>query len=532
MRALGEGQAPHNRIAVGEYMGASEKSVLTALCVAVVLGAAVPDSASAQEAAPKATPEAVSGREISAIDHGEIDALLNSIRIQVDEMNTTAADTDAAMAFLSDQVEAAIRKLSTKEFETEELRETTRGLTDELEAVADNRDQLGFQVTRLTEEKDEIFLRLQGQVHDLATLLSLERGVATDLRESLEGRSSELRASLQDRDRITADLDQSREALAARQTQSEGQLRHLAALEGNIADLRDDRAELATRLSRETASLESTRAALEGDLAELRDDRAVLVTRLSRETAMLVSTQAALDDAQTRGRSLDRDMSAATAQSDSLNDRLTVSHSQIEELNRQLAALRAQIAELNGLLDTSNGQTQAQQVEIADLGRRLNLALATKVRELARYRSEFLGRLREVLGERGDVRVVGDRFVFQSEVLFATGEAELEAPGRAQLLRLAESLKEIGATIPSGIDWVLRVDGHTDERPIQTPRFPSNWELSTARAISVVKFLIENGVPAERVMAAGFAHFRPLDFGGGEHAFRRNRRIEFRLTQK
>ena len=140
--------------------------------------------------------------------------------------------------------------------------------------------------------------------------------------------------------------------------------------------------------------------------------------------------------------------------------------------------------------------------------------------------------MREALGDRADVRVVGDRFVFQSEVLFATGEAELEVPGRNQLLRLADSLKEIGATIPEDIDWVLRVDGHTDERPINTPEFPSNWELSTARAISVVKFLIEGGVPAERVMAAGFAHFRPLDAAGGEAAFRRNRRIEFRLTQK
>ncbi len=136
------------------------------------------------------------------------------------------------------------------------------------------------------------------------------------------------------------------------------------------------------------------------------------------------------------------------------------------------------------------------------------------------------------MGERADVRVVGDRFVFQSEVLFASGKAELEASGRAQLLRLAESLKEIGATIPGDIDWVLRVDGHTDERPIQTPRFPSNWELSTARAISVIRFLIDQGVPAERVMAAGFAHFRPLDPGGDAAALRRNRRIEFRLTQK
>jgi chemotaxis protein MotB len=493
-------------------MAASKKFVLTALGLVLVLGMAAPDPATAQEAAPQTAPQtapqvapqvapgALSDQEPVAVDHGEIDALLKSIRIQVDEMNATAADTDTAMAFLSNQVEAAIRKLSTNEFETEELRETTRGLSDELEAVADNRDQLGFQLTRLTEEKDEIFLRLQGQVRDLATLLSLEREVAADLRKNLDDRSGELRASMQDRDRTAADLNLARETLIARQAQSEGQLQRLAALEGGIA--------------------------------ELRDDRAVLETRLTREAAVLESTRASLDDARDQNQALDRDLSATTEQSDGLKKQLSVSNSQIDKLVQELVELRVQITELNGLLENSEGQTQAQQVEIADLGRRLNVALASKVRELARYRSEFLGRLREALGDRADVRVVGDRFVFQSEVLFATGESELEAPGRDQLLRLAESLKQIGATIPDDIDWVLRVDGHTDERPIQTPRFPSNWELSTARAISVVKFLIEGGVPAERVMAAGFAHFRPLDPGGGEAAFRRNRRIEFRLTQK
>jgi chemotaxis protein MotB len=486
-------------------MGASAKPTLKALCLGLVLGAAAPDWAAAQEAISVAAPGqevpvAAPGQEAPAVDLGEIDALLESIRIRVDGMNATAADTDAAMAFLSNQVEAAIRKLTIREFETEELRETTRGLADELQTVAATRDRLGFQITRLTEEKDEIFVRLQGQVRDLATLLSLEREVATDLRASLEGRSGELRASLQERDRVAADLGQIREALATREAQSERQLRRLAALEG--------------------------------DITELRDGRAALESRLSREAARMETTQASLDAARARNQALDRKWSATAARGDGLKNELAVSHSQIEALNRQLTALRAQIAELNGLLETSEGQSQAQQGEIADLGRRLNLALATKVRELARYRSEFLGRLRAVLGERADVRVVGDRFVFQSEVLFATGEAELEAPGRAQLLRLAESLKEIGATIPGDIDWVLRVDGHTDERPIQTPRFPSNWELSTARAISVVRFLIDQGVPAERVMAAGFAHFRPLDPGGDEAALRRNRRIEFRLTQK
>ncbi len=476
-------------------MGASEKPTLKVLCLALVLGVA-PHWAAAQEAAQKAAP----GQEVPQVDPGEIEALLESIRIRVDGMNATAADTDAAMAFLSNQVEAAIRKLTTREFETEELRETTRGLADELLTVATTRDQLGFQVTRLTEEKDQIFARLQGQVRDLATLLSLEREVATDLRARLEGRSGELRASLRERDRVAADLGQTREALATREAQSKRRLRHLAALEG--------------------------------DIAELRDGHAALESHLSREVALLEVTRASLDVARARNQALDRDLTAAGGRSDGLNNQLAVSHSQIEALSRQLAALRTQIAELNRLLETSEGQSQAQQGEIADLGRRLNLALATKVRELARYRSEFLGRLRAVLGERADVRVVGDRFVFQSEVLFASGEAELEAPGRAQLRHLAESLQEIGATIPGDIDWVLRIDGHTDARPIQTPRFPSNWELSTARAISVVRFLIDQGVPAERVMAAGFAHFRPLDPGGDAAALRRNRRIEFRLTQK
>jgi chemotaxis protein MotB len=490
-------------------MGASETATLKALCLALVfgvaiLGAAAPDWAAAQEitpgVAPGAAPDAAPGHEAPAVDPDEIEALLESIRIRVDGMNATAADTDAAMAFLSNQVEAAIRKLTTREFETEELRETTRGLADELQAVATTRDQLGFRVTRLTEEKDEIFIRLQGQVRDLATLLSLEREVATNLRQSLEGRSDELRASLQERDRTAADLSQTRETLATQRAQSERKLRRLAALEE--------------------------------DVAELRDRRTALESRLSREAALMETTRASLDAARVRNRALDRDLSAAATRGEGLQDELTVSHSQIEALSRQLAALRAQIAELSGLLETSDGQSQAQQAEIADLGRRLNLALATKVRELARYRSEFLGRLRVVLGERADVRVVGDRFVFQSEVLFASGEAALEAPGRTQLLRLAESLQEIGATIPGDIDWVLRVDGHTDERPIQTPRFPSNWELSTARAISVVRFLIDQGVPAERVMAAGFAHFRPLDPSSDAAALRRNRRIEFRLTQK
>jgi chemotaxis protein MotB len=171
-------------------------------------------------------------------------------------------------------------------------------------------------------------------------------------------------------------------------------------------------------------------------------------------------------------------------------------------------------------------------VQIADLGRRLNLALASKVEELARYRSEFFGRLREVLGTRQDVRIVGDRFVFQSEVLFPSASATLEEAGKDQLARLASTLLDIARKIPPEVTWILRVDGHTDLRPIATAQFPSNWELSTARAISVVKFLVDHGVPSDRLVAAGFGEYQPLDPGRSEDAFGRNRRIEIKLDQR
>ena len=174
----------------------------------------------------------------------------------------------------------------------------------------------------------------------------------------------------------------------------------------------------------------------------------------------------------------------------------------------------------------------SQNVKIINLGKRLNAALATRVQELARYRSDFFGRLRKLLGNRSGIRIEGDRFVFQSEVLFASGAAELNPIGTDQLGQLAETLKKISIGIPNDLDWVLRVDGHTDRNPIKTPLFPSNWELSSARSTSVVKYLIKQGVPPNRLVAAGFGEYQPIDNGGDEIAFRRNRRIEFKLTQR
>jgi len=205
---------------------------------------------------------------------------------------------------------------------------------------------------------------------------------------------------------------------------------------------------------------------------------------------------------------------------------------QVALLNRQMAAFREQVAKLNAALDASEVQSKAMNVQIGDLGNRLNAALASKVQELARYRSEFFGRLRKVLGNRRDIHIVGDRFVFQSEVLFGSGSAQMGDGGKLQLAQLAKTLINIAKKIPKDVEWVLRVDGHTDRIPIKTKTFPSNWELSTARAVSVVKFLISSGIPADNLVAAGFGEFQPLDARNDEIAFRRNRRIELKLDQR
>jgi chemotaxis protein MotB len=206
--------------------------------------------------------------------------------------------------------------------------------------------------------------------------------------------------------------------------------------------------------------------------------------------------------------------------------------SQIALLNQQISALRRQLAAIEDALEASEKTNRESQSKIADLGQRLNLALAQRVQELQRYRSEFFGRLREILGNRPEIRVVGDRFVFQSEVFFDRGSAALRNEARPELDKLAAALLDLEAKIPRDIPWVLRVDGHTDTRPIATFQFPSNWELSSARAISVVQYLISRGLKPDRLVAAGFGEFQPLDAGTTDEAFNRNRRIELKLTER
>jgi chemotaxis protein MotB len=206
--------------------------------------------------------------------------------------------------------------------------------------------------------------------------------------------------------------------------------------------------------------------------------------------------------------------------------------SQIDILNQQIAALRRQLAAIEDALAASESKDKDSQARIADLGSRLNVALAQKVQELARYRSDFFGRLRQILGDRPGIRVVGDRFVFQSEVLFDPGQAVVDPKGDAELDQLAAAIIQLEREIPPDIPWVMRVDGHTDNKPIKSEKFPSNWELSTARATAVVQYLAAKGVDPHRLLAAGFGEYQPIETADNDDARRKNRRIELKLTER
>jgi chemotaxis protein MotB len=233
-----------------------------------------------------------------------------------------------------------------------------------------------------------------------------------------------------------------------------------------------------------------------------------------------------------QGGSAEARVGAMTKQLDEQRGLTAQALAQIELLNQQINSLRKQIAALENSLGDAGKRDQASQAQIADLGQRLNVALAKRVQELSQYRSTFFGELKKSLGDRDDIQVVGDRFVFQSEIFFDSGSADLSPAGYSELDKLATALHELEDRIPKELNWVLRIDGHTDIRPISTSTFRSNWELSSSRAISVVKYLVGKGIPPHRLVAAGFGEFQPLAPGSTEADLRRNRRIELKLTEK
>ncbi|HVY50064.1 MAG TPA: peptidoglycan -binding protein [Devosia sp.] len=296
-------------------------------------------------------------------------------------------------------------------------------------------------------------------------------------------------------------------------------------------------------LGQEIQGKDTAMSRLNSQIAELTDllqmersNNTDLQSNLTALQATLATTTAERDKLQGQVAGLglgdDKDAKIAGLTSDlakqkDISDEATA---QVALLNQQLAALRTQIGALEQALDASEAKAAESKTQVADLGKRLNIALAQRVQDLSQYRSDFFGRLRKILEGRADVQVVGDRFVFQSEVLFPPGDASVSDAGKATLDKLADAIKQLQGEIPPDINWVLRIDGHTDKRPINTPEFPSNWELSAARAIAVTKYLVADGVSAQHLVAAGFGDSRPLDPADTEEAYARNRRIEFKLT--
>jgi len=334
--------------------------------------------------------------------------------------------------------------------------------------------------------QDATLGEMRQQLASLGELLSLERRASAALAADLAQITAQLNASNSQRDDLQAQLASLQTALASRNTEIDKLARQQADTE---------------------AALAAAKASLDARLGALQ----------------LAEGQLAL--AQAQKQSADRMI-------ESLQAETTASKAEVAQLTAALAAVRLRVEELTALLGEKEQQAAKDKVAIANLGKSLNNALASRVQELQRFRSEFFGRLRDVLKGRDDVQIVGDRFVFQSEVLFAQGQAEIGADGRQQLAQLAVALTDIASQIPDDINWILQVDGHTDNIPLRAGRYRDNWDLSTERALSVVRFLRDQGLPANRLAAAGYGEFQPLDSRDTNDARRVNRRIELKITQR
>ncbi|MCB1829102.1 MAG: peptidoglycan -binding protein [Chromatiaceae bacterium] len=384
-----------------------------------------------------------------------------------------------------------------------------------------------FLAETLSEREHELS-DLNSRLRELSSLLDLEQEKNLQLDEQVKSISDEYSQSLDKQYELFGEVDRLNKSVAADRETIELQLRTLASLQQDIAALRELRTQLEQQVGRLAASLEGR----EAEVGLLRDRSKSLQAQLADEQERTLLAQQAVTQKDIRIEELFVAVEAGRAALEQEQELSTSARAQVDLLNRQIAALREQLGAISQALKLAEEKSQGQELEISNLGKRLNLLLAKQVNELEKYRSEFFGTLRKVLGQNPNIRVVGDRFVFPSELLFDSGSATLGQEGRGELAKLAVTLDGIAAKIPPEVSWILRVDGHTDRQPINTERFPSNWELSTARAVSVVRYLASQGIPAKRLAATGFAQYHPVDSSETAEAFQRNRRIEIKLTDR
>ncbi len=370
--------------------------------------------------------------------------------------------------------------------------------------------------------------RLQQQVLELADLLGLEREKSDTLTGEVSRLSDEIVGLSEDREVLMGQVKAAREAAQEDKEKIRLHLLTLASLNEDIFTLRKVRDDL----EKKVAGLAVSLADREGQIGVLRDRSMALVDRLADQTDLTVLAQKKLETQDIRIQALSQvveDQKEAIVQEKQLS---ASSRAELALLSQQLANLKAQLMIISDALGLAQEEGKQKDEKIADLGQRLNMALARKVTELAFYRSEFFGRLKKILGNNPQVQIQGDRFVFQAGLLFESASADLGPEGRTYLTALADTLLEISQKIPQDINWILRIDGHTDKIPIYNERFASNWELSSARAVSVVRFLGLQGVPEHRMAAAGFSKYHPIDPADTPAAYARNRRIEIKLTSQ
>ena len=304
---------------------------------------------------------------------------------------------------------------------------------------------------------------------------------------------------------------------------------------GEISNLDDEVKELIEQLggvTRKKKEVEKRFLEFKNQFEKLEADKNKLNENLSKNQYILKMKNKELSDLVSERGSLLEKIQKRNEKLDTLSFENKKYEIDIFEMKRNIEKLNNRLNELSGLLIAAEEKDKTNKVKIENLGKKLNQALAGKLQEISKYQSEFFRKIKEALGNREDIIVSGDRFIFPSEVFFESGSDIIQEAGREKLYEIAVSLKEISEKIPKKIDWILRIDGHTDKVPINNERFKSNWHLSSSRAINIVKFFIKEGISPSRLVAAGFGEYSPLLLDDNEQAYEKNRRIEIKLTTR